>query len=137
MMALSIRQPWAWLIIHGGKDIENRTWKTVWRGRFLIHASKGMLRAEYEEAERTLFLAQARLGGSVVLPAFEALDRGGVIGAVDLVGCARVATSPWFFGPYGYVLANPEPLRFLPHRGRLGFFDIHVPPQYARQEALA
>jgi len=32
MKALSIRQPYAWLIIHGYKDIENRTWGTRVRG---------------------------------------------------------------------------------------------------------
>lgn len=42
MKALSIRQPWAWLILHGGKDIENRSWNTNFRGRFLIHAAAGM-----------------------------------------------------------------------------------------------
>ncbi|WP_206002040.1 ASCH domain-containing protein [Paraburkholderia aromaticivorans] len=38
MKALSIRQPWAWLIVKGHKDIENRTWSTRFRGRVLIHA---------------------------------------------------------------------------------------------------
>jgi hypothetical protein len=33
--ALSIRQPWAWLICHAGKNIENRPWRTQFRGRFL------------------------------------------------------------------------------------------------------
>lgn len=40
MKALSIRQPWAWLIANGHKDIENRTSHTNFRGDFLIHASK-------------------------------------------------------------------------------------------------
>jgi len=40
MIALSIQQPWAWAIIHGGKDVENRTWPTKFRGRFLVHASR-------------------------------------------------------------------------------------------------
>ncbi|WP_245839042.1 ASCH domain-containing protein [Yersinia kristensenii] len=39
MKALSIRQPWAWLIVNGYKDIENRTWNTKCRGPVLIHAS--------------------------------------------------------------------------------------------------
>lgn len=38
MKALSILQPWAWLIVEGYKDVENRTWKTGFRGKFLIHA---------------------------------------------------------------------------------------------------
>ena len=50
MKALSIRQPWAWLILNAGKDIENRSWYTSVRGRVLIHASKGMTLAEYEDA---------------------------------------------------------------------------------------
>jgi hypothetical protein len=36
--ALSIRQPWAWLIVQGDKDIENRS--TTYRRRVLIHAGK-------------------------------------------------------------------------------------------------
>ena len=39
MKALSARQPWAWAIIHAGKDIENRTWNTHLRGTFAVHAS--------------------------------------------------------------------------------------------------
>lgn len=39
MKALSIKQPWASLIAQGIKDIENRTWKTKFRGRIFIHAS--------------------------------------------------------------------------------------------------
>ncbi|NBF09766.1 ASCH domain-containing protein [Pseudomonas sp. Fl4BN1] len=79
MKALSIRQPWAWLIIHGGKDVENRSWHTKYRGRFLVHASKGMTRGEYDEA---LELVQDI--GSMELyrrfPSFEALQRGGITG---------------------------------------------------------
>jgi hypothetical protein len=40
MKALSVRAPWWWYILHGGKDIENRDWPTRVRGRVLIHASK-------------------------------------------------------------------------------------------------
>lgn len=40
MKALSILQPWAWLITAGHKDIENRRWWTNYRGPFLIHAGK-------------------------------------------------------------------------------------------------
>lgn len=40
MKALSIRQPWSWLIANDHKDIENRSWPTNFRGCFLIHAGK-------------------------------------------------------------------------------------------------
>src|SRR5215469_18557457 len=39
MKILSIRQPWAYLITRGSKNIENRSWPTNYRGPVLIHAS--------------------------------------------------------------------------------------------------
>ena len=35
-IALTIRQPWAWAILHASKDIENRGWSTNFRGRFCL-----------------------------------------------------------------------------------------------------
>lgn len=40
MKALTIWQPWAWLIVTGTKPVENRTWATDYRGPMLIHAGK-------------------------------------------------------------------------------------------------
>ena len=39
MKAVTVKQPWAGLIMAGMKDIENRTWETEYRGKLLIHAS--------------------------------------------------------------------------------------------------
>ena len=39
--ALTLRQPWATLVAEHGKDVENRTWPTRWRGTLLIHAGQG------------------------------------------------------------------------------------------------
>ena len=50
MRALSIRQPWASLIMKASKGIENRDWPTKVRGRILVHAANGMTRAEHEDA---------------------------------------------------------------------------------------
>jgi len=46
MKALSIKQPYASLIAHGIKNIENRTWKTKFRGRIYIHASGKKVKSE-------------------------------------------------------------------------------------------
>lgn len=118
IIALSIRQPWAWLIVQGYKDIENRGWVTGKRGPFLIHAAKGMTRPEYAAA-----MMVAR-GNGVTIPAFEDLERGGIVGMADLVGCVsrEETASPWFFGPVGFQLANARPLTFRPCKGALGFF---------------
>ena len=119
MKALSIRQPWAWLIIHGGKDIENRSWHTKFRGRFLVHASKGMTKAEYFEAEQFCINF-----GLDVPPEFAELQHGGIIGLVDLIDSADHSNSPWYMGQKGFVLRDPKPLPFTPLKGRLGFFEV-------------
>jgi hypothetical protein len=115
---LSIRQPWAWLICHAGKDIENRKWPTKVRGRFLIHAGKGMTRGEYEDA------AYCAESNGAKIPPFEMLDRGGIVGEAEIVDCVWDSDSPWFFGTYGFVLANAKPLPFYPCKGALGFFHL-------------
>ena len=114
MKALSIRQPWAWLIVHGHKDIENRTWKTSFRGRFLVHASLKFDDAGYEDVRR-LF--------DIPLPPTHSFDLGGIIGTATIIDCAEQSDSPWFSGPYGFILQNPQPLPFLALRGQLGFFN--------------
>lgn len=133
MLALSIRQPWASLILKAGKDIENRCWPTKVRGRILVHAAKGMTRAEHEDA--ILFAADAirsdprNAGGSPATLrelgfAFDALPRGGIVGSVEIVDCVASSESPWFMGEHGFVLRNPRPLPFTPWKGQLGFFDV-------------
>lgn len=116
MVALSIRQPWAWLIVHGPKDVENRGWRTLFRGRILVHASLGMTRAEYEEAKICAAF------NAVQIPSFGDLERGGIVGEATLTDCVQESSSPWFFGPYGLVLEDRRPLPFAPCRGMLGFF---------------
>lgn len=116
---LSIRQPWAYLILHGGKDVENRSWPTSFRGRLLIHASGGMTKREWKYARD---YAIWQCGYDKPFPAYESLHRGGIVGWVELVSCVESSTSPWFEGPYGFLLRNPQPLEFTPCRGQLGFF---------------
>lgn len=119
---LSIRQPWAWLILHARKDIENRVWYTRQRGRFLIHAAKGCTRAEYEAACEFSRLAGFR--GEI--PDLKQIERGGIVGSVELVDCVSgpQVRSPWYCGEYGFVLRDPQPLPFHPCAGQLGFFRL-------------
>ena len=123
MIALSIRQPWADLIIHHGKDIENRSWYTNFRGRILIHAAKTMTREEYHEAFKFAYFFTPNIN----LPVFESLDRGGIVGSVEIVRCVEKYPSPWFMGRYGFVLRDPKPLPFHPCKGKLGFFQCDYP----------
>ncbi len=121
LQALSIRQPWAWLIINAGKDIENRTWPTRFRGDVLIHAGKTMTRKEYDEAMDWIVL-NAGLPLDFHEPKFDELQRGGIVGIVEITGCVTESKSPWFVGDYGFTLKNAKPLPFRPCNGALGFF---------------
>lgn len=120
MLALSVRQPWAWMIFHCGKDIENRNWATKVRGRVLIHAAKTCTFAEYSEAD---YFAQMYCGVDY-FPTFSTLELGGIIGSVEIVDCVTRSASNWFMGKYGFVLRDPQPLPFRPMRGQLGFFEV-------------
>ena len=124
-IALSIRQPWAWAIINAGKDIENRSWPTKRRGPICIHAAKGMTHAEFDG-----FIVMARAmnrSGSwphdVWVPGTADLRRGGIVATAEIVDCVTESASPWFFGIYGFVLRNVQPVDFIPVKGLLGFFE--------------
>lgn len=129
MMALSVRQPYAWLIVNGWKPIENRSWPAPPEmiGRWIqIHAAKKMTVAEWGEALRFALKA-----GCTMLPKYEQMKFGGIIGVARLVRCVRVCSSPWFTGRYGFVLQDPYPLPFVPCPGQLGFFDPLSAPKWA------
>lgn len=118
--ALSVRQPWAWAIIHRGKDVENRSAAAIRHGmtcrRIAIHASKGMTRDEYESAHNFM----ASLG--IQCPRPDELLRGAIIGSVTVTDIVKESDSPWFFGPRGLVLADPKPCLAIPASGMLGYF---------------
>jgi hypothetical protein len=118
MKALSIRQPWASLIVSYGKDIENRNWRTNIRGKILIHASK---RRDPQTEMAAIAAAKRILGFS---PIFGDAPMGGIIGTVDIVDCVSDSDSPWFVGKFGFVLENPQGFPLIPYKGKLGFFDI-------------
>lgn len=120
MKALSILQPWAWLIANGHKDIENRVWRTNYRGGFLVHAGKRW------GAEQRADVAFVRAEFPQI-PLPESFDLGGLVGQARIVDCVEDHGSPWFNGPFGFVIAGASPLPFTPCKGMLNFFDPRVP----------
>lgn len=115
LRALSIRQPWAWLVANGHKDIENRCWPTTFRGRFLIHAGRRW------GADEKLDLYGLRAEcPEIQIP--DALDLGGIVGVAEIVDCVTEHPSRWFGGEFGFVIANARPLPFTPCHGLLNFF---------------
>jgi len=117
MKSLSIRQPWAWAILHG-KPVENRTWPTRFTGPFLIHAGKKF------DAYGYLWLLEHRDLLDAELPHKDDFMCGGLVAKSEIIDCVDYHPSPFFFGPWGFVLGYSEAIPFIPYRGKLGFFDI-------------
>jgi hypothetical protein len=148
--SLSLRQPWAWLVVQGYKPLENRRWNTSFRGRFLVHAAKGMTRDEYDDAsdfavdvlaeERKQSRLDVRAWLFATMPPHDKIERGGIVGVATIVDvilpCRGVPTSlfddgqcrhPWHMaGQHGFQLADIRSLPFVPQKGALGFFDVPI-----------
>lgn len=130
MKTLSIRQPWASLICAGIKDVENRTWKTNYRGKLLIHSSsykcpKGV--ANMLPLEMGNILINEDLYGNIDLENFPS---GAIVGYVDLTDCIE--------GDYDSIWADSESVKFVLKnaylfdepitgvKGKLNIFDYDI-----------
>lgn len=139
---LSLRQPWAHLVLHAGKNVENRKWNTKLRGAFFIHASLGATEADWDYARRCADLVDP----SIRVPRLEELPHGGIIGRATLVDVIKpcydkkhldkirlptpeTCSHPWHIPwQYGFVLEDIRPLDFVPMKGALNFFrDPRLP----------
>lgn len=124
MKALTVKQPWAWVIIHGGKNVENRSRPTKYRGPLYIHAGQSWSKEGFDYMRE----AGIRITGG--------LDSGMVIGTVDVIDCHHADDcgdtagfcSDWAMDHhYHWVLANPRPLACpFPAKGKLGIWNLGV-----------
>lgn len=120
LACLSVLQPWAWLIVHGHKPVENRTWPTRFRGRLLIQAGKAYDGSEHEDHAVRLL---EEFG--IELPRFSEMPRGAIVGEATVTDCVTQHSSRFFTGPYGFVLAAPRAYPApVPLRGQLGIFRV-------------
>ena len=119
MRALSIQQPWAWAILNG-KPVENRTWPTRFTGPFLIHASQ---KFDYD-GYRFILEHRYSLFALKEIPARDSFQFGGFVGKSRIIDCVSWHESPFFFGPWGFVLKDSVPIDFIPYKGKLGFFTV-------------
>jgi len=125
LKALSIQQPWAWAILHAGKDVENRTWAHNYRGPILIHTGK-----KFDNDGYSWLIEQALFNDKISLtideiPLKKNFPLGGIVGQATILKMVRsLDYSPWMFGPWGWVLVNVTSLPFIPYRGSLRLFEI-------------
>lgn len=118
--ALSIMQPWAWLIVNEYKPIENRDWPTRYRGPVAIHAGKKIDAFPARDLEEDVHPVT---GGFFSCRHPAHYQTGGIVGVAEIVDCVESSKSEWFVGRYGFVLRNARPVDFIPAKGALGFFD--------------
>ena len=120
MKALSLKQPFAELILEGRKKIELRKWNTNFRGEFFIHASKN---PDKESMKRF---------------GFTALPLGFLVGKANLIDVKtykdaeehlkdnnlHLASGDW--GNHGFILENPVRIEPIPFKGKLNFFEVNI-----------
>jgi len=126
MKALSIKQPWASLIANGFKDIENRTWKTNFRGKIYIHAPNspsftGAYRLNLPEG---FWMGLSEIERNIVLLSSR---RSAIIGEVEIVDCINDSKSIWAMeNHWHWVLKNAELYKdpILNVKGKLSFWEF-------------
>ena len=123
MKALSLKQPWAELVVSGKKTIEVRKWKTNYRGNFLVQASK------------------VPNGKGMERNGFTTLPTGCIVGKATLVGVKEYTSLEEFEKDadkhfargykwnkkgklYGFLLENAQRLPERPYKGQLNFFEV-------------
>ena len=163
MRILTVRQPWAWAIIHAGKNVENRTRNLAgdYRGPVAIHAGRVAVDGEDNLWNAPLFFDALRAAPSESRKAMSV--RGAIIGVVDLVDVHHAAECV-YVGPvvedfdgnfisqdvthcsawaedanvYHLELADPRALATpLAYRGGLGLRRLDVGTEQLVTEGLA
>lgn len=157
MKVITVKQPWASLIVEGIKDIENRTWKCPEKyigQRVLIHAAAMPWGNLGKDSCFGHILTREQYNKMLQLGLDEArefwLDYyqfGSIIGSVEIVGCEINHSSIWaektevstdedgfpVYGEktYNWIFANPikfpEPI---PAKGKLSFWEFEPDQKY-------
>jgi len=133
MKALTIHQPWAWAILEGIKTVENRSWRTHYRGELWIHASvskRKLKNVRCSEYELTLMMERWKP---------QDFHFGAIIGRVQLVDCVPIKQlktfnedlgqvvflRPFAEGPWCWLLEKPEKIMPFQCSGNL---SLWTPP---------
>ena len=123
MKALSVKQPWAWLIASGRKSIETRLWNTHYRGDLLIVSSKKL------DTDNVMENFYEKYGILVTMN----LQLGKALCIANLVDCRQmtkedeeVACCELYDGTWGWVFENVRRIKPFPVKGSLGLYNVQI-----------
>lgn len=121
MKTLSLKQPFAELILQGRKTIELRKWNTHFRGEFLIHSSKNpngeaMKKFGFENLPCGFILGKANLTDVKHYEDDEECNKDGNL---------HLASRGW--GDYGFILKDMKRIEPISAKGKLNFWDFDLP----------
>jgi hypothetical protein len=124
MKCLSLKQPYAELLISGKKTIELRNWNTSFRGKFLVHASKSIdkERSDCLGMDQNKFICGAILGSAILYDVKQyrnktelEMDKNKHLADIKKFGFCR----------NGFIIKDAHRLRRpVPHSGMLKFFEV-------------
>jgi len=118
MKALTIKQPWVHAILREGKDVENRSWQSAFRGWLALHASG--------KPERNALFPRG-----IRIPELEVLDYSAICGVARVIDIVTKSRSKWFWRPddgstnYGWMLSDVIAVKVaIPCKGALSLWEV-------------
>ena len=118
MKALSLKQPYAELVVSGKKKIELRKWNTKFRGEFLVHASK----IPQKEAMKEFGFKNLPTGCIVGKASLKDVKLYASTNELNKDKKLHLASKEW--GKYGFILKNAERVKNIPCKGQLNFWEV-------------
>jgi len=120
MKTLSLKQPFAELILQGKKKIELRKWNTNFRGDFLIHSSKipdkkAMKKFGFDDLLLGFIVGKAKLIDVKQYKTKKEHDKDKNL---------HLASNSW--GNYGFILKNVKRIKSISAKGQLGFWEFKI-----------
>jgi hypothetical protein len=120
MKTLTIKQPWAELILSGKKKVEIRSRNTKFRGEFLIHSSKN------PDKNAMKFFGFENLPNGCILGKANLIDVKKYNDKGDFLGDKNLHLADSDFGNYGFVLGSVRRIKPIPAKGKLNFWEFDV-----------
>ena len=131
MKVISIQEPWASLIKNGVKKIETRSFKTNYRGKIYIHASKKKINEKDDKVKEVLtYLDDTDFSYGCIFCEAELVDCIYMDKTfLEEIDKNKLEKNCGFYeeGRYAWILENIKPLKeVIPAKGQLGIWNYDV-----------